>query len=155
MTKTQTWAEAHKLLVASKASKALVEAMELLLAPKSSASVANPPKLDEKGNITEAWCRFHERYEKVEAMVMSQGKSKGYCKASISLWNKTNSNIKQLNDKAVCAMSEGQMEDAQKHAKESEALKAKFNNPEFYDYDRDWKEFNKPAKPAEVKAEAK
>ena len=94
MTKTQTWVEVQKLLENNKASKALKEALEELLAPKSAGSMANPPKLDKDGNIVEAYCRFHQRYEKVEDMVVSQGKSKGYCKASISLWNKTNAKIK-------------------------------------------------------------
>ena len=142
MTKTQQWVEVQELLTTNKASKALTQALEILLAPKSSSST-NPPKLDKDGNITEAWCRFHERYEKVSSMVMSAGKSKGYCRASISKWNKTNASIKVLNDQAVCAMSENQMEDAQKCAKKSEALKKTLNDPKSYDFDKDWADFTK------------
>jgi len=143
-TKTQVWADVLEVLTAQKASKKLIGELETLLAPKSSGS-ANPPVLDDEGNIVEAYCRFHGRYEPVANMVISQGKSKGYCKASISKWNKTNANIKRLNDQAVCAMSEGQMEDAQKCAKESEALKKGLNDPKSFDYEADWAEFNKPA----------
>lgn len=142
-TKAQVWADVLEVLQANKASKKIIEQMEELLAPKSGGGAINPPKLDEKGNIIEAYCRFHSRYEPVENMVISGGKSKGYCKASISLWNKTNAKIKKLNDLAVVAMSEGNMEEAQKCAKESEALKKVLNAHESYDFDRDWAEFNK------------
>lgn len=145
MTKTQTWEAVSALLVEAKASKKLQAELEAILAPKSSGSV-NPPKLDKDGNIVEAYCRFHQRYEVVDNMVMSGGKSKGYCKASISLWNKTNANIKRLNEQAVTAMGEGNMEEAQSLAKEATTLKTNLNAPETYDYDRDWAEFNKPTK---------
>jgi len=144
MTKTNQWIEVQKLLEDNKASKALKEALELLLAPKSGGSSANPPKVDKDGNITEAYCRYHERYEKVENMVMSQGKSKGYCKASISLWNKINSDIKKLNNLVSEAVGQGDIELAQKHSKEVTALKAKHNDVKTYDFDRDWKTFNEP-----------
>ena len=146
MTKVQLWEEVSKVLVAKKASKELTQELEELLAPKGG-SMTNPPKLDKDGNIVEAWCRWHQRYEKVEAMVMSNGKSKGYCKSAISLWNKTNGKIKDLDKKAIEAMTSGEFENAQEFALESKKLKDTFNKPEFYDYDRDWKVFNtKPLK---------
>ena len=152
LTKTQVYnntvTQINELLENSKVSKKFKEELftilENNLAPKKGGgSMAHPPKLDEDGNIVEAWCRFHERYEPVENMVISNGKSKGYCKASISLWNKTNSNIKKLDSQAVEAMAEGDFETAQELAKEAKELKDNFNKPEFYDYDRDWAEFNK------------
>lgn len=139
MTKTETWKQVQALLVEQKASKKLTQALEELLAPKSSSST-NPPK--EIDGTMHYYCRFHQAYEPQEDMVMSAGKSKGYCKASISKWNKMNASIKKLNDQAVCAMSEGQMEDAQECAKQSEAIKAKLNNPESYDIVQDWADFN-------------
>ena len=54
---------------------------------------------------------------------LSKGKSKGYCKASISLWNKTNAQIKKLDSQAVDAMSEGDFDKAQAIAKEAKELK--------------------------------
>ena len=152
LTKTQVYnntvTQINELLENSKVSKKFKEKLftilENNLAPKKGgSSLAHPPKLDENGNIVEAWCRFHERYEPVEDMVISNGKSKGYCKASISLWNKTNSNIKKLDSQAVEAMAKGDFETAQELAKEAKELKDNFNKPEFYDYDRDWAEFNK------------
>jgi len=141
MTKTQTWAAVQELPEFAKASKALKEALELVLAPKSSSST-NPPKVDKDGNPIELYCRFHEQYEPVENMVMSGGKSKGYCRASISKWNKTNAQIKKLNEQIVCALDEDQMEDAQKLNKDVKALKSQLNDPEFYDFKKDWADFN-------------
>ena len=150
MTKTQLWTnvqnQVNELLKASKVSKKfseeLLNILETNLAPKSGGSSINPPKLDEDGNIVEAYCRFHQRYEASEVMVMSKGKSKGYCKAAISLWNKTNAQIKKLESEAVDYMSEGDFDKAQEVANEAKELKDNFNKPEFYDYDRDWAEFN-------------
>lgn len=145
MTKTQVWAQVQELLVANKASKTLTQELEAILAPKAGGgTMTNPPKLDKDGNIVEAWCRWHQRYEKTKDMVMSNGKSKGYCKAAISLWNKTNSEIKKIDGQAVEAMASGNFEEAQAFATKSKALKDNFNKPEFYDYDRDWTIFLAP-----------
>jgi len=151
LNKTQVYtnvvAQINALLEGSKVSKKfqeeLLNIIDANIAPKSGGgSSTHPPKLDEDGNIVEAYCRYHQRYEGVDNMVMSQGKSKGYCKASISLWNKTNSTIKRLDSEAVDAMSAGDFDKAQKIAQESKELKDAFNAPEFYDYDRDWANFN-------------
>ena len=147
-TKTEIWetvkSQVTTLLENNKTSKKfeteLLSTLETILAPKSAGSI-NPPKLDEDGNIIEAFCRFHNRYEVVSDMVMSAGKSKGYCKASISLWNKTNSKIKKLESEAVAFMSEADFDSAQEKATEAKELKAIFNSPDFYDYDRDWEAF--------------
>ena len=139
--------EINELLEANKSSKKFSESLLLLLennlAPKKGGSSINPPKLNEDGDIIEAWCRFHQRYEVVNDMVISNGKSKGYCKAAISLWNKTSAYIKKCDAKAVEYMANGDFENAQEEALESRELKEKFNKPEFYDYDRDWEEFRK------------
>lgn len=137
--------QVQELLSNSKVTKTfsseLLSILETNLAPKSSGSI-NPPILDEDGNIVEAYCRFHKRYEVVSDMVISQGKSKGYCKASISLWNKTNSAIKALDSKATKCVLDGDFENAKEVAQEAQDLKAKLNAPDFYDYDRDWAAFN-------------
>jgi benzoyl-CoA reductase/2-hydroxyglutaryl-CoA dehydratase subunit BcrC/BadD/HgdB len=150
-TKLQVWTNVQnqvlELVENSKVSKKFSEELLLILetniAPKNGGgSSLNPPKLDEDGNIVEAYCRYHQRYEKVEDMVISNNKSKGYCKASISLWNKTNSEIKKLDSSAVDAMSDADFDKAQEIAKKAKELKDNFNKPEFYDYDRDWAKFN-------------
>jgi len=145
MTKTQTWAEVSKLLEESKASKALKEALELLLAPKSGSTSANPPKLDKDGNVVEAWCRFHECYEPVANMVMTKGKSKGYCKASISVWNKMNARIKSCNAQVTYFVEHGDMDKAQEMAKEAKELKEALNAPSTYNFKEDWALFNSSA----------
>jgi len=151
LTKAEVWTNVHEQVnelleksnVSKKFSEALLSLLEANIAPKSGGGVSiNPPKLDEDGNIVEAYCRFHQRYEPVDDMVMSNGKAKGYCKAAISLWNKTNAKIKRLDSQAVDAMSEADFDKAQKIAKEAKELKDGFNQPDFYDYDRDWAEFN-------------
>jgi len=153
LTKAQVWTNVQKevgeLIESSKVSKKFSEALMLLLeqhiAPKNGGgSSINPPKLDEDGNIIEAWCRFHQRYEIADDMVISNGKSKGYCKASISHWTKTNSEIKKLDSQVAEAVANGDFEAAQDLVKMSKELKDNLNKPEFYDYDRDWDNFNKP-----------
>ena len=150
LNKTQVYtnvvAQVQALLVNTKHTKvfqdSLLNILETNLAPKSGGgSLTNPPKIED-GKIVEAWCRFHERYEVVEDMVMSKDKSKGYCKSSISLWNKTNSQIKSIDAKASDALTKGDFEEAQAFAKEAKELKDTFNLPAFYDYDRDHAAFN-------------
>lgn len=151
LTKTQIYTnvvtQINELLENSKVSKKFKDDLLFIIdnniAPKNgSRSAINPPKLDKEGNIIEAYCRFHQRYEKVEDMVMSNGKPKGYCKASISLWNKTNSKIKKLDSQAIDFMANGDFEKAKEVAKKAKELKDNFNKPEFYDYDEDWANFN-------------
>jgi len=150
-TKLQVWTNVQEQVmnllegakVSKKFSEELMNLLETNIAPKSGGgNMMNPPKLDEDGNIVEAYCRFHQRYEIVSNMVISNNKSKGYCKASISLWNKTNSKIKSLESTVSKLVSEGSFEEAQVVAKESVELKESFNKPEFYDYDRDLEAFN-------------
>lgn len=149
-TKTQLWITVQKqvsdLLESSKAKEAfkseLLALLEANLAPKAGGGLSlNPSRINDLGE-TEHYCRFHQCYEVEANMVMSSGKSKGYCKASISVWNKANSDIKKLDSKAVEAMSTGDFESAQEIAKESKALREAFNLPSFYNFDRDWAIFN-------------
>ena len=141
---TAVVAEVTTLLATTKVTKAFSESLMLILsnhlAPKSGGS-ANSPILDEEGNIVEAYCRFHKRYEIAENMVISQGKSKGYCKAGISAWNRNQSKVKALESEALAAMTKGNFEDAQAKSVEAKVLKDTLE----YDYDADWASF-KPSK---------
>lgn len=148
-TKTQVWTNVQsqvlELIEGSKVSKKfseeLLNILESNIAPKSGGgSMLNPPQ--EIDGVMNYWCRFHNQYEPQESMVMSKDKSKGYCKASISLWNKTNSDIKKLNNNVSDLMADGDFDKAQEIAINAKELKAKLNDPEFYDYDRDWAKFN-------------
>lgn len=111
------------------------------LKPKTSGST-NPPILNEDGSIKEAYCRFHQRYEPIEDMVISKGKSKGYCKAGISIWNRNSKKIKDLQAKSSDALDNDNLELAKKASKEAKELKARLNDPKSFDYENDWKAFN-------------
>lgn len=153
MTKTQTWNAVQELMANhTKLPKAFKEELELILAPKSGGGSQNPSY--EENGVTYHYCRFHKVYEPEENMVMSQDKSKGYCKASISLWNKTNASIKKLDSEAVNAMADDNFEEAKALATEAKELKAGLNNPENYDLERDWEVFNTPKTTKESTEEA-
>jgi len=150
MTKTQLWknvsTQVEELLANSKVSKKFSEELmyilEVNLMPKSGGGNSmNPPK--EIDGVMNYYCRYHQQYEPVDNMVMSKGKSKGYCKAAISKWNKANANAKKLESQAVEAMSNGDFEKAQEFATKAKDLKAVMNNPEYYNYEEDWAEFTK------------
>ena len=119
----------------------LLNIIDEYLKPKSSGSI-NPPKLDKDGNIIEAYCRFHQRYEKVEDMVISTGKSKGYCKASISIWNKRQKTIKQLQAQVTECIDNDDFEKAKDLSNEVKELKTTINEPSSFNYDNDWEVFN-------------
>jgi hypothetical protein len=139
--KTELWNEVQELLVANKASKKLSVALEELLAPKVGGGSINPPK--EVDGVMHYYCRFHECYEPEPDMVMSAGKSKGYCRAAISKWNKTNGSIKRLESEAVGAMASGDFDKAQSLAQDVKVLKDGLNDSANYDYDTDWANFEK------------
>ena len=142
MTKKELWEEVTKVLVANKASQEIISNLEILLAPKVGGSSVNPPKLDKDGNEVEAWCRWHNRYEKIEDMVLSNGKAKNYCKASSKEWNRRAKEIKELNTKSVELLTSGNFEEAQKVAKDAVAKKALLNDIPSYNYDTDWEAYN-------------
>lgn len=150
MTKTELWASTQELLVEHKASKKLSQALEELLAPKTSGGSINPPM--EIGGVMNYYCRFHQQYEPIDNMVMSGGKSKGYCKASISKWNKTNAQIKKLDAQVQEFVTNGEFERAQEKAKESQDLKAILNAHESYNYEQDWADFTKKDVKSEVES---
>lgn len=151
MAKNTTWEEVSNVLnnednsFTHKGVKYLkpevVAQLESILKPKSKGGVStNPAKIVD--GVTMHYCRFHERYEAECDMVMSQGKTKGYCKASISKWNKTNSQIKRLEAQAVGEMTRDNFDKARELANEAKILGEGLNTPSNYDYESDWKLFN-------------
>ena len=142
MTKTQLWNEVQELLVANKANKALTSALEELLKPKAGGgSMQNPPKEIEGTMLY--YCRFHQAYEPAENMVMSNEKSKGYCKAAISIWNKRNSAIKTKEAEISELVILGDFEQAKECSGELQAMKAELNDPESFNLEEDWADFRK------------
>jgi hypothetical protein len=147
-TKTTVWADVQAILVANKANKALTAALEAILAPKTGGGGSvNPPKVDKDGNITEAYCKFHQRYEVVSDMVLSNGKSKGYCKAALSKWTKSNAKAKSLEAEASALLRGGKADEAIAKANEADGIKSTMNNADQYSYEADWAAF-RPAKEA-------
>lgn len=140
-TKTTQWAEVEAILDAqAKLPKGLKEALELILKPKSGGGSSNPSKVVD--GVTYHYCRFHQDYEAESDMVMSAGKSKGYCKASISVWNKRNSAMKKKEAEISELVMAGDFEQAKECSTELQAMKTNLNDPKTYDMVSDWESFN-------------
>jgi len=140
--KTNVWAEVQELLSNHKAKPALVEALEAILAPqKSGGTSTNPPKVVD--GVTYHYCRFHREYEAEDKMVLSNGKSKGYCRAAISAWNKRNTAVKKLEAEISELIMAGDFEQAKECSEELRAAKTDLSNYETYDITADWAAFNK------------
>lgn len=118
----------------------LLHLISSLLAPKTGGSTTQHPSYVED-NITYHYCRFHQQYEAEADMVMTQGKSKGYCKASISIWNKRNSAIKAKEAMIATLIINSDIDSAKAISIELQDLKANLNEPSTYDYDSDWNAF--------------
>lgn len=103
--------------------------------------VQNPPKVID--GVQHYYCRFHAKYEPVEDMVMSNNKSKGYCKAAISVWNKMYGEINKLGGQIMQDILASKYEEAKAKGEQQQALKLKLNSVNSYDYERDWAEFKK------------
>lgn len=141
MTKTNTWNEVEALLDAqTKLPKGLKEALELILKPKSGGGSTNEPKMID--GVMHYYCRFHQEYEAEDKMVMSAGKSKGYCKASISVWNKRNSALKKKEAEISELVMAGDFEQAKECSIELQDMKAQLNDPKTYNIVTDWNVFN-------------
>lgn len=141
MSKTNQWNEVQELLNAqAKLPKGLYEALELILKPKQGGGVSNTFKVVD--GVTYYYCRFHQTYEAQELMVMSSGKSKGYCKASISVWNKRNSALKKKEAEISELVMAGDFEQAKECSEELQTMKKELNDPSTYDVVVDWNIFN-------------
>ena len=138
--KSDLWNQVEAILVSNKVKASVIDELKEILAPKAGGGAVNPPK--EIDGVIHYYCRFHQRYEPGENMVISAGKSKGYCRASISKWNKLNAQIKRIEAQAVGAICESNLDLAKKLGDEARELKAKLNSPESYDFDADWEAFN-------------
>ena len=138
-TAVANWAQENK--VADKKAEALQELIKELLAPKASAS-QNPPRQNKDGEL-EYFCRFHQCYYTSDKMVMSNGKSKGYCRSAISKWNKLNAQIKKLSAQSSELLLQGNVEEASLLANKMQELKAILNEPSTYNKEEDWANFNK------------
>ena len=142
MTKLQTWTAVQDIIAAHNIVDPEFEArMADLLAPKKAGGSVNPPVLDEEGNILEAWCRYHQAYEPADDMVITNNKSKGYCKAAASISNTRRKDVQAKRLEALSIMGDD-IEKAQGLVKEANELEPQINGVEFYDLESDWEQFN-------------
>ena len=140
VSKSNVWAQVEAILTSNKVKAKVIDELKNILAPKSGGTSLNPSK--EIDGVMHHYCRFHQAYEAESDMVMSQGKSKGYCKAAISKWNKTNASIKRMESEAVGAMCKSEFDRAKALSEEISLMKARLNDPSDYNIDDDWANFN-------------
>lgn len=139
---------ARNFKVAPEALERIVE----LVGPQAAGSRSvNPPKLNDKGEIVEAYCKYFQRYLPASEMVISNGKSKGYSKIACAEVNARRKAIVQKEGELSNLVLGGKVEEAKKLAKDLEVEKSKLNSPEAYDYDELMKKYSKTEKPKEVK----
>ena len=114
MTKSQVWAEVQKILEGTKVSKAKMEELSVLLAPKAGGR-ANPTLVID--DIEYYYCRYTGKFWPLENMICQNdekrqlGITKGYSKVGISLWTKGQKYYKDLKDKLTIAILEGNTDD--------------------------------------------
>lgn len=139
LTVSERWDAVLLILEDGKVSKKVQTQLEGLLAPKSASSV-NPPLMDGE-TITHYWDRWFDQYVTVAESVLSNGKPKGYSKASLSKWNKIQGKIKGL---ALDLAYEGKTRDEVES--ELKLAQTASNSPESFDYDEDTNRFNNKIK---------
>lgn len=139
MTKTQTFEFLTTLLnEAQFKSKAEQERVLTIIsdtfAPKAGGGqTINPSYYDETLCAQMYYCRYLAQYCTEDEMVMSNGKSKGYSKSAISRWTKAGKEAKQLQEKALKLLLNGQQVEGQDLNAQAEELLLKRNKPEFYE----------------------
>lgn len=139
MTKTQTFEFLTTLLNdAQFKSKAEQERVLAIIsdtfAPKAGGGqTINPSYYDETLGAQMYYCRYLAQYCTEDEMVMSNGKSKGYSKSAISRWTKAGKEAKQLQEKALKLLLNGQQVEGQDLNAQAEELLLKRNKPEFYE----------------------
>lgn len=99
--------------------------------PKAGGGQVQNPSYIENG-ITMHYCRYLTIYMPEDAMVMSNGKSKGYSKIAISRWTKAGKDAKVLQESALKELLAGNIVDGQDFNAQAEELLLLRNKPEFY-----------------------
>ena len=105
---------------------------------------SNPPK--EIDGITHYFCRYHQTYEPEDKMIMSNGKSKGYCKAGNAVWNKIYRRIQTLKNEIADLYVSNKEQEAQSHIAELRELELALNSPNTYNLEADWESYNSKLK---------
>ena len=142
MNKSQVWAEALNIMenYPTLPKKFKAELAELL-EPKAKVA-SNPPQYNPAtGEIIAYWCKFHERYEPISHMVISNGKSKGHCKASNAKWMQAGAKIKRLEGSLVDYITADDFKGLKAKSEEIKTMKEARNNPESFNFKEDWLSF--------------
>ncbi len=139
VSKVQEFCESNKMK--AQTTTALMELVSSLLAPKKGGATSQNASYTDANGTVMHYCRFHQQFEPESDMVLSQGKNKGYCKASISIWNKRNSAIKAKEASIAQFIIASDIEAAKSASIELQDMKANLNEPSTYDYDSDWNAF--------------
>ena len=158
MNKTETYkivtTEMNKILEDNKINKktqeALLSMIDTHLKPKVGGGVRNienPPKLDKDGMITEAYCKYYQKYMAADLMNISfrgtdKEKYRGESLLGAQRYRAITQEIKDLNDESMKLILSGDVEGAQATAKEAKDLTARRLIPttekgSLYDYDKD------------------
>ena len=99
--------------------------------PKAGGGQVQNPSYVENG-ITMHYCRYLTIYMPEDAMVMSNGKSKGYSKIAISRWTKVGKDAKSFQESALKELLLGNIVEGQDFNATAEELLLLRNKPEFY-----------------------
>lgn len=134
-------AEVEAVLTKNKVKAAVSEELKAVLEATLAPSNYSRHEPYEENGVTYYYCRFHQQYEPEINMVLLNGKSKGYCKAGISVWNKNNARRKKAEQQAIEAMASGDFEAAKAASEEAKELKAVLNHPSSFNYEEDWNNF--------------
>lgn len=144
MTKTQTYEFLTTLLndanFHNKSKEQAKEEQERVLAiitdtfaPKAGGGqTINPSYYDETLGAQMYYCRYLAQYCTEDEMVMSNGKSKGYSKSAISRWTKAGKGAKQLQERALKLLLNGQLVEGQDLNAKAEELLVSRNKSEYY-----------------------
>lgn len=112
--------------------------------------VANAPEQRDDGMYY--YCRYHQRYEHESDMVITNGKSKGYCKAGNKKWNKMYNDINKLKAKIAEHFMNGNHEAAVATQTMLRECELNLNSVKSFDYDADWEAYrNGKSAPTENK----
>lgn len=117
----------------------LVERINELENATSSRS-SNPPK--EIDGVVHYFCRYHQQYEPEHNMVMSGGKSKGYCKAGNKVWQSMYSQIKKLKVRIAELYVADKAKEAAVLSENVRKLELDLNSVNSYNYELDWGNYN-------------
>lgn len=141
----------HK--IPKNAQEALKSLTDEYLKPKtSSRQTENPIKTDDNGIITEAYCKYYQRYfPAAECNISFKGiagkeKYRGESLLGAQRYREITREIEALKQSAQDLILDGKIEEAQKAAADAKYLFSNRINGDLYDYDKDTKRLAKEAK---------